>query len=81
MSHGISVRATLSLDDCDLDCEGVLYEGSPGHWTPTYSCGGCPPDGPEVEDVCVYLDGVDVTEALTEHEYERVVNALIESTE
>lgn len=48
----------FSIDDRDYRCKGEMTDGDPGHTHPKWDCGGCPPSGPELEDVDVW----DVTE-------------------
>ena len=63
---------TLTYQGHELRAKGKLIPGDPGHFYPTYDCGGCPPSGPELDGVSLWLVHGDRERKLSDDMTERL---------
>lgn len=74
------VKTTMTLE-VEIRAEGHISRGHPGDsgfrsGTVGLACNPSPPEPPEMEDVSVWLGGVDITKHLSDVEYEAISASL-----
>lgn len=76
----IGVCTTEFEINVPISATGTFVPGAP-EVGPRYGHGGLPADPPEVEDLCVSFEGLNITEALPEGDAELIFDAMISKAE